>query len=754
MDVTSVKGSTGKEQVIKSACGHHCGACCIWKVHVKDDVITRLEPDDESVEPQLRGCLRGHALRQQVYAHDRLKYPLKRTGPRGSGQFERISWDEALETTASELMRIKETYGNSAILFGGGAGNCTTVHGGKRGMSRLLNMIGGYTDHWCSPSWEAALFASAATYGTISNANTRDDLLNSRLIILWGVHPASTIHSTNTMWYLAQAKETGAKIISIDPRYTSTAAALAEQWIPIIPSSDTAMAIAMAYVMITENLQDQAFLDRYTVGFDKFKDYVLGIADGIAKTPEWAEQHTGVPAATIEQVARDYATIKPGALISGISAGRTAFGEQFHRATATLAAMTGNVGVHGGEAAGRSLGDQVPFNPYPFNLGPEMPTGKNPVDEEAPQRHTYLSSYILNWWPLGGEPRNKSFARVHQIKQADAVLKGRAGGYHADYKAVIAHCSNPVNQMPTTKKWHEGLNNVEFMLSFEQFMTATARYADIVLPTTTVFERNDLIVGGAKPFYGFLKKVIEPMYECKDPLEICNLLAIRMGIDAKIFNDKTDEEWVKQIAMGGGDVPDWEAFKESAIYRIPLTEPYVSFKKQIEDPENNPFLTPSGKIEIYSQPMADMNDPLLPPIPTYFEPWEGRHSPLAKTYPLQLITVRSQRRAHTQFDTLPWLREIIPNNAELNPVDAEARDVKDGDMLKIYNDRGEIRITATVTERIMPGVVNVPQGAWFKPDEKGIDRGGCPNTLCSDDYSPCGSYTWGTNLVEVEKARD
>jgi len=211
---------------------------------------------------------------------------------------------------------------------------------------------------------------------------------------------------------------------------------------------------------------------------------------------------------------------------------------------------------------------------------------------------------------------------------------------------------------------------------------------------------------------------------------------------------------VKQIAMGGGDVPDWETFKETAIYRIPLTEPYVAFKKQIEDPENNPFPTPSGKIEIYSQLLADMDDPLLPPIPTYFEPWEGRNSPLAKTYPLQLITARFVRRTHTQFDTLPWLRELIPNNAEINPIDAEARGIKDGDMLKIYNDRGEIRITATVTERIMPGVVNVPQGAWFKPDENGIDRGGCPNTLCSEEYSPCGSFTWNTGLVEVEKARD
>ncbi len=744
METRTLTRKSSREKVIRSACAHHCGGSCVWKVHIKDGVITRLEPDDEAIEPQLRGCLRGHALRQQVYAPDRLTYPMKRTGPRGSGQFQRISWDEALDITASELLRIKKTYGNAAIMCPRGSGNVTVVQTGRFGMERLLNMFGGFTTSWASPSWESAVFASIAQYGTDRVANTRDDLLNSRLIIMWGIHPVSTIHSTNMMWYLARAREAGAKIIAIDPRYTPSGATVADQWIPIYPSSDAAMAIAMAYVILKENLHDQAFLDRYTIGFDKFKEYVLGTTDGVPKTPQWAEYHTGVPAATIAQVARDYATIKPAALLSGIAAGRTAFGEQFHRTTMTLAAMTGNVGIHGGEAAGRSLGDQWPFCAYPFKPGPLMQVGKNPVDEETSERHITLHNY----------EDARSLSRVHKYKQADAILKGKAGGYHADYKAFIVYNGNPVNQHPTTAKWHKALNNLEFMVDLEQFVTATARYADILLPTCTIFERNDLIFAGAKPFYGFLKKVIEPIGECKPQLDIFGLLAPRLGIDPKKYNDKTDEEWVKQIATGGGDVPDWEEFKEKAIYRIPLTEPYVSFKKQIEDPKNNPFPTPSGKIEIYSQQLADRGDPLLPPIPTYLEPWEGRHSPLASTYPMQLITVRCQRRAHTQFDTLPWLREIVPNNAEMNPIDAKARGIKDGDLLRIFNDRGEIRITATVTERIMPGVVNVWQGAWFKPDEKGIDRGGCPNTLCSELYSPSGSYTWMTNLVQVEKARD
>ncbi|MFC2002014.1 molybdopterin-dependent oxidoreductase, partial [Chloroflexota bacterium] len=475
MDVNKETTPGSQEQVIRSACAHHCGGSCVWKVHIKDGVITRLEPDDaddESVGPQLRGCLRGHALRQQVYAPDRLIYPMKRIGARGEGKFERISWDEALDTTASELIRIKKTYGNASILCGRGSGNVTVVQGGRFAPDRMLNMFGGFTGTWASPSWEAATFASSVQYGTVHVGNSRDDLLNSRLIIMWGVHPQSTIHNTNTMWYLARAREQGAKIIAIDPRYTSSIAPTAEQWIPIIPSTDAAMAIAMAYVIIKENLHDQAFLDRYTIGFDKFKEYVMGTTDGIPKTPQWAEKQTGVPAATIEQVARDYATIKPGALLSGIAPGRTAYGEQFHRVTMTLAAMTGNIGIHGGEAAGRSLGDQYAFNPYPFKLGAGIQIGENPVDKGALPRHTMLRNY--------DSPRY--FTHIHKNKLADAILKGKAGGYHADFKAYVVYNSNPVNQMPTSRKWHQALQKLEFMVDLEQFITATARYADILLP--------------------------------------------------------------------------------------------------------------------------------------------------------------------------------------------------------------------------------------------------------------------------------
>ncbi len=732
------------EQVISSFCAHHCGGSCLLKVHVKDGNVVRIDTDDE-----LRGCVRGRALRQQIDAPDRLKYPLKRIGPRGSARFERISWDSALGIAAQELKRIRATYGNAAILSGGGAGNVTLVHGMNMAMNRLLNMFGGYTDVWGFPSWEAATFASSVNYGTIYVGNSREDLVNSRLIILWGLNPAATVYSTNTMYFTAKAREAGARIVSIDPKYSNAAATVADEWVPIVPGSDTALALAMANVIISEGLQDQRFIERYTVGFDRFKDYVLGTSDGEPKDPRWAQSRTGIPTDTIRQLAQDYARRKPAALLSGISVGRTAFGEQFHRVTATLAAITGNVGIHGGEAAGRAYGDQFPYNPYPFKIGPYMAGGKNPVDDEAPNRDIAIPTYKA--W---GSKVPRSLARVHQGKVADAILRGRSGGYHADYKAFIAYNHNWVNQFPHTRKWDQALKKLEFMLVLEQFMTATARYADIVLPTCTIFERNDIIAAGNKSFYGFLKKVIEPRHESKSQLDICTLLAGRLGIDQAAYNDKTDEEWVRQIATGGGEAPDWSAFKESGVYHVPREGPYISFEKEIEDPEHHPFPTPSGKIEIYSQVLADLKNPLLPPLPTHFEPEEGRHSSRAKMYPLQVVNIHSLRRSHSQFETLPWLRELVPNEAEMHTSDAEKRSLKDGDSARIYNDRGEVRMRLRVTERIMPGVINVPQGAWFQPDEKGIDRGGCPNTLCSDNYSPCGSFTWNSCLAEVEKAED
>ena len=723
--------STSQEIVIPTVEASHCGGACLLRVHVKDGVITRIETDD-AAEPQHRACWRGRAYRQRVYSPDRVLYPLKRVGNRGEGKFERISWDEALNTVANEIKRCQVTYGPASILFAHMAGDSTLIHGGKVCMDRLLAMAGGYTDSYGIASFGQGMFSSTVTYGTVAASNSRDDLLNSRLIILWGFDPAKCINGTNTAWYLAQAREHGARIVSIDPNFGDTTATLADEWIPIRPATDAAMLIAMAYVMIKENLQDQAFIDKFTFGFDKYRDYLMGVGDGVPKTPQWAEKITGVPAATIERLAREYATMKPAALLAGIGPGRTASGEMYHRAAVVLAAMTGNVGIHGGDAAARAW--ESLLGGLPYKLGQMMKRSRNPVEEGLPT--------IKGVIPIS------SSANVQFGKMADAILKGKAGGYPADYKMMVVFNCNYLNAMPDINKIVRALHKLEFVMVMEQFMTPTARFADVILPVCTYMERNDITLGHQTPFYGCQNKIIEPLGESRSQLDICSELARKLDITD--YNDKTDVELQRQMILAS-EVPDYEQFKKDAIFRMKPDEPYVAFKRQIEDIEHYPFRTPSGKIEIYSKVMAEWNDPKLPPIPEWIEPFETLSDPLAGKYPLQLITPHGKRRALGQFDTLPWLRESMPQFVCVNDADARVRGIRDGDMVRVYNDRGVVLLPVKVTQRIMPGVVLIESGAWYNPDKEGVDRGGNTNVLLSDEPSAGGHFAYNSCLVEVRK---
>jgi len=727
--------SQSGEEIISTTCASHCGGACILKLHVKDGVIMHIETDDadESEGPQLRGCVRGRAYRQRVYAPDRILYPMKRVGKRGEGKFERISLDEALEKVGNQLIRVRDTYGPESILFLAMGGDLHNLHNASQ-MAKLLSMAGGFTAAWGTTSFHGGMYAQKTTYGSMLTANTRDDLVNSRLIIMWGWNPANTITGVNTSWFLAQAKEKGTKIVSVDPRYTDSTATFADQWIAIRPGTDGAMLLAMAFVMIRENIHNQAFLDKYCFGFDQFKEYVTGASDGVAKTPEWAEKITTVPAETIEQLARDYATISPAALIAGIAPGRTANGEQYHRIAITLAAMTGNVGIHGGDAAGRSWESLVGGIPYRMAAGGAV---GNPVDAQAPR-------------PPKGSPPWYRASRVHYCDVPDFILKGKADGYPADCKLISMVNCNYVDAFPNINRITNALKSkkLEFFYIQEQFMTSTARYADIIFPNNTYMERNDIANGVGLAYYGSVNKAIESLGESQSHLEIASLLAGKMGIEG--FSDKTEEEWLKEM-VNNSEIPDYDEFRKKGVHRFELPEPMVAFQKQIEDPDNNPFPTPSGKIEIFSQQWADLDQAELSPVPQYVETWENINDPLTQKYPLQMITTHLKRRANSQFDNIPWLRELEPQAVLINSKDAQSRGLKDKDMVRVFNDRGEIRIVAKVTERIMSGVVDVPTGAWYNPDASGIDQGGNPNVLTKETYSPGGSYSYNTCLVQVEK---
>ncbi|MBW1783698.1 MAG: molybdopterin-dependent oxidoreductase [Deltaproteobacteria bacterium] len=720
------------EKVVTTTCASHCGGSCILKLHIKDNVITRIETDDGE-EPQLRGCLRGRAYRQRVYAPDRLLYPLKRVGERGEGRFERISWDEAIDTVAGEISRVKETYGPSSILYISMGGDIHNFHNGSL-MAQVLARAGGFTPVWAVTSFQGGMYAQKATYGTYLTSNSREDLLHSQLIIMWGWNPANTISGVNTNWYLARAREKGARIVVLDPKYTDSAATFAHQWIPIRPGTDGAMLLAMAHVMVEEDLQDQQFLDTYTLGFDRFRDYIQGKADGEAKTPSWAEDITGVSAAVIEKLAREYATLKPAAFMTGIAPGRSAFGEQYHRIAMTLAAMTGNIGIQGGDAAGRAWESIIGGYPYRMRWAGLAP---NPHDKAYPS-------------PPKGSPPGYRGSRIHYCDVPDFIMKGKTGGYPADCRLIsIVNCSY-INAFPNVNKIVEAMRSdkVEFIFTQEQFMTPTVKFSDIVLPTNTYMERNDIANGVGIPFYGYVHQAIPSRGESKSHYEIAALLASRLGIAD--FGERSEEDHLRAMVQNS-EIPDYEAFKKETTYRILHPEPYVALREQIEDPAHHPFPTPSGKIEIYSQQWADLDNPLLPPIPQYLETWESRNDPLARKYPLQLITSHSKRRANNQFENIPWLRELEPHAVLINAMDARERGITDGDLVRVFNDRGRITIQANVTERIMPGVVDLPVGGWYNPDEDGADRGGCANVLTKDTYSPGGAFPYNTCLVQIEK---
>ncbi len=746
-------------KVIRVGCpAHNCGGRCVLRATVEDGVITRIETDDRPNDtiamPQLRACPRGRSYRRRQYHPDRLKYPMKRVGERGSGEFERITWDEALDIVAGQIQRVKDTYGNDAIFVHPGTGSYMNTNGSHLG-GRLMNLLGGSLGSYGNYSWAAIYVGTTYVYGTMLTGNQRQDWMNTKYILMWGWNPGEMRDGSGTELILRRARENGAKVVCIDPILTKSAVGMADEWIPIRPGTDVAMMSAMAYVMITEGLYDAEFVQKYCSGFDSsqmpegaegeesYMDYIMGTNDGVPKTPEWAEAITTVPAAKIAEVARDYATYKPAMLYQGYGMQRRAYGEQVVRAGCVLPALTGNVGIPGGWASGIAF--QAPdWGP----LWTVIPSGTNSVEASIP---------VFLW--------TEAVARGTEMGPEDGLVG--ADKLNNNIKLIYAIASNLlVDQHANINRTVELLKDeskVEFIISQDHFMTASAKFADIILPASTAFEVYGIEDGWK---YGdeviLMPQLVEPAFETKSDYQICADIAAKMGVgDEYTEGGRTERDWVAWIveqyqASRFPECPSLDEFEASniGVYAVPVDEPAVAFADFRADPEANPLDTPTGKIEIFSKGLYDMGNPdEIPALPKYIQEWESPFGPEAEAYPLQAMGLRTWHRVHTTHDNVDWLEEAFPQRAFMNPIDAEARGIKDGQDVQIYNERGTTILPVRITKRIMPGVVNIPEGGWWTPDENGVDRRGSANVLTSERWTPVAYGTaQHTFMVEVEKA--
>jgi len=758
-------------QKIRVGCpAHNCGGRCLLIAHVQDGRIIRLDTDDRPdtiAAPQLRACPRGRAYLRRQYHPDRLTHPLKRVGERGEGKFKQISWDEALDTIAGEFERIKAKYGNSALFVPYGTGSYNQLNG-SHVARRLMNTYGGCLGIYNSYSWGAINAATPTVYGTLITGNQRQDWLNSRYILMWGWNPAEMRDGTNSDYFVKLARQNGAKVVCIDPRHSLSAAALADEWIPIRPGTDAAMMSAMAYVMLTEELYDADFVRTHCLGWDasqmptgledaeSYTDYLLGLRDGIPKSPDWAEPITAIPAATITRIAREYATVKPGILYQGYGMQRRAYGEQVVRAGCVLAAITGNVGVPGGWASG--LGLQAPHGGSQWTV---FPLGENPVKAAIP---------VFLW--------SEACLRGKEMTKADGVID--AEGLDNDIKLIYAVATNClINQHANLNRSAEILRDeskVEFLVVQDNFLTSTAKFADMILPACTQFETWGVEDGWK---YGdeiiLQPKLVEPPGESKSDYQICADIAERLGIGEAFTEGRDERAWVEWCLdhyreTRYPELPTLDEFIDGNLgaYTLPATKPAIAFEDFRRDPKQYPLKTPSGKIEIFSKELYDLNDQdEIPAVPKYIQEWESPFDnaqggvPAAENgdgsnplnYPLQAIGHHTLARVHSTHANNDLLDEAFPQRIFLNPIDAAERDIKDGDLVHVWNKRGELVIPARITPRILPGVVDIPQGAWWSPDENGLDYGGNINVLTSERWTP---YAFGTAqhtiMVQIEKS--
>ncbi|TBW41278.1 Asp-tRNA(Asn)/Glu-tRNA(Gln) amidotransferase GatCAB subunit C [Siculibacillus lacustris] len=678
---------------------------------------------------------------------------------RGREPFVEIGWDEALDLAAAELARVRDTHGNGAI-FGGSYGwsSAGRFHHAQSQVHRFLNAIGGYTRSVQNYSFATADYLLPHVIGDRSgliDGHTPWDRIadHAGLIVMFGGAPLKNaqVSSGGIARHIvgeavARARENGARVICVSPLRADGAGEDVE-WLPIRPGTDTALILALAEVLIAEDLVDRAFLERFTTGHAVFVDYVRGAGDGTPKTPEWAEAITTVPAATIRALARGLAATRSFLMVAW-SLQRADFGEQPYWATIALAALLGQIGLPGGGfgfgyASVNGVGNAVPATRWPV-----LPQGTNRVADFIPVAR--IADALLSpgeTYDFDGESR----------RYPDLRLIYWAGG-------------NPFHHHQDLNRLRRAWQRPEAVIVNESWWNPLARHADIVLPATTALERDDIAASVRDRFVSPSHRVLAPVGEARDDYAIFSALAERLGA-AEIFTEGLDTDgWLRRLwdefrvrTPEAGDLPEFDRFwAEGPVLRPALapaeqTDLLAEFRA---DPEANRLRTPSGRIELYSETVARFGYADCPGHPAWIPPREGWGSPLAARHPLHLLSNQPEHRLHSQYDHGGRSAEGKRRGREvvrLHAADAGARGIGDGDAVRLFNDRGACLAVAGLDDGVVPGVACLPTGAWWDPVEDGsdrpLDRHGNPNVLTADIGTS--RLTQGPSaqscLVEIER---
>ena len=681
-----------------------------------------------------------------VYHKTRIKRPSIRKGwlqdpegrsrhLRGNDDFHEVPWDEAVEIASNEIKRIKDKYGNSSI-YGGSYGwsSAGKFHHAQTQLQRFLNSIGGYVGAFGSYSTAAAqviiphvlgmnflqlIFNFQNTWPTIQE-NTKN------ILMFGGINPnnskvsmgGSTRHE-NDAWF-KKFIDKNINLINISPQKAD--APRGSSWLPIVPGTDTAFMLGIAYELESKDLADRNFLKNYTVGYEKFKLYLTGQKDGQPKNAEWAENICGISADTIRSIAVKISQERTLITVAW-SLQRAQNGEQPYWMATTLAAMLGQIGLPGGGIGFGYGAIGGVGNPIKNFGGLSFPKGKNPISDFIPVARI---AEMLN------SPRSN-----YEFNGEERV--------YPDIKLIYWCGGNPFHHHQDLNSFHKAWQKPDTIIVNEPWWTSTAKRADIVFPATTSYEREDIgKANGGDNYIFHMPKLIDPVGESKNDYTIFSELSQKLGFHKEFTEGRNDDEWIEylynefQVFMekSGIQCPSLDELKDKSWITLPVagkefaSKPFQEFRK---NPEESPLQTPSGKIEIFSEKIDSFGYSECPGHPIWIEPDEWLGSNLTENFPYHLVSPQPNDKLHSQLEcAIADIPNERPTPIMINQEDAKELNVKSGNIIRIYNMRGSCLARAQISDEIKKGVLSLPTGAWFDTDEEGIEQQGNPNALTFD----------------------